>query len=158
MHGPVRALRTTECQDNYSVTCTLCVLASLPQPDLEVRSLRNAARQYPCARPLVLSPRAAAAPEAEQQRRLRRRARGKARFDELLGERRVDRRGAEDAAALLASAESDPEGSPRGDRLHERAGLLAQPFRRRLRALGLEHQRPLRIDGEHAAGETLPAG
>src|SRR5205809_4204267 len=45
LHGPVRALRTTECQDNYSVTCTLCVLASLPQPDLEVRSLRNAARQ-----------------------------------------------------------------------------------------------------------------
>src|SRR5439155_12336826 len=37
---------------------TLCVLASLPQPDLEVRSLRNAARQYPCARPSVLSPRA----------------------------------------------------------------------------------------------------
>src|SRR5438128_6014516 len=34
-------------------------LASLPQPDLEVRSLRNAARQYPCARPFVLSPRAA---------------------------------------------------------------------------------------------------
>src|SRR5437660_7861629 len=33
-------------------------LASLPQPDLEVRSLRNAARQYPCARPSVLSPRA----------------------------------------------------------------------------------------------------
>src|SRR2546422_7352653 len=33
--------------------------ASLPQPDLEVRSLRNAARQYPCARPFVLSPRAA---------------------------------------------------------------------------------------------------
>src|SRR5947209_10906101 len=29
-------------------------LASLPQPELEVRSLRNAARQYPCARPLVL--------------------------------------------------------------------------------------------------------
>src|SRR5436190_6972102 len=29
-------------------------LASLPQPDLEVRSLRNAARQYPCARPLVV--------------------------------------------------------------------------------------------------------
>src|SRR5437870_10590040 len=27
---------------------TLCVLASLPQPELEVRSLRNAARQYPC--------------------------------------------------------------------------------------------------------------
>src|SRR5256885_15606026 len=37
---------------------TLCVLASLPQPDLEVCSLRNAARQYPCARPSVLSPRA----------------------------------------------------------------------------------------------------
>src|SRR5437870_5718600 len=37
---------------------TLCVLASLPQPDLEVRSLRNAERQYPCARPSVLSPRA----------------------------------------------------------------------------------------------------
>src|SRR2546428_10375924 len=37
---------------------TLCVLASLPQPELEVRSLRNAARQYPCARPSVLSPRA----------------------------------------------------------------------------------------------------
>src|SRR2546427_3202089 len=54
-----RALRTTECQDNHSVTGTLCVLASLPQPDLEVRSLRNAARQYPCARPFVLSPRAA---------------------------------------------------------------------------------------------------
>src|SRR5437667_3503866 len=34
-------------------------LASLPQPELEVRSLRNAARQYPCARPFVLSPRAA---------------------------------------------------------------------------------------------------
>src|SRR5216117_4128781 len=34
-------------------------LASLPQPGLEVRSLRNAARQYPCARPFVLSPRAA---------------------------------------------------------------------------------------------------
>src|SRR5439155_12432989 len=33
-------------------------LASLPQPELEVRSLRNAARQYPCARPSVLSPRA----------------------------------------------------------------------------------------------------
>src|SRR5438552_14860760 len=33
-------------------------LASLPQPDLEVRSLRNAARQYPCARPSVLSPQA----------------------------------------------------------------------------------------------------
>src|SRR5947208_1466088 len=33
-------------------------LASLPQLDLEVRSLRNAARQYPCARPPVLSPRA----------------------------------------------------------------------------------------------------
>src|SRR5436309_13714178 len=38
---------------------TLCVLASLPQPELEVRSFRNAARQYPCARPFVLSPRAA---------------------------------------------------------------------------------------------------
>src|SRR5947208_11917133 len=37
---------------------TLCVLASLPQPDLEVRSFRNAERQYPCARPSVLSPRA----------------------------------------------------------------------------------------------------
>src|SRR2546428_5186228 len=37
-------------------------LASLPQPDLEVRSLRNAARQYPCARPFVLSPRAANGP------------------------------------------------------------------------------------------------
>src|SRR2546428_14150543 len=34
-------------------------LASLPQPDLEVRSFRNAERQYPCARPFVLSPRAA---------------------------------------------------------------------------------------------------
>src|SRR5204863_2678257 len=33
-------------------------LASLPQPELEVRSLRNAARQYPCARPSVRSPRA----------------------------------------------------------------------------------------------------
>src|SRR5438128_5828518 len=33
-------------------------LASLPEPELEVRSLRNAARQYPCARPSVLSPRA----------------------------------------------------------------------------------------------------
>src|SRR3989441_6818294 len=55
----IRALRTTECQNNHSVTGTLCVLASLPQPDLEVRSLRNAARQYPCARPFVLSPRAA---------------------------------------------------------------------------------------------------
>src|SRR5256712_13893572 len=54
----IRALRTTECQDNHSVTGTLCVLASLPQPELEVRSLRNAARQYPCARPFVLSPRA----------------------------------------------------------------------------------------------------
>src|SRR6266487_1586133 len=31
---------------------TLCALASLPQPELEVRSFRNAARQYPCARPL----------------------------------------------------------------------------------------------------------
>src|SRR2546426_747976 len=51
---PPRALRTTECQDNHSVSGTLCVLASLPQPELEVRSLRNAARQYPCARPLVL--------------------------------------------------------------------------------------------------------
>src|SRR5260221_2056746 len=59
LHGPVRALRTTECQDNHSAAGTLCVLASLPQPDLEVRSLRNAARQYPCARPFVLSPRAA---------------------------------------------------------------------------------------------------
>src|SRR5947207_6784744 len=58
LHGPVRALRATECQDNHSVTGTLCVLASLSQPDLEVRSLRNAARQYPCARPSVLSPRA----------------------------------------------------------------------------------------------------
>src|SRR3989454_2828542 len=29
-------------------------LASLPQPDLEVRSFRNAERQYPCARPFVL--------------------------------------------------------------------------------------------------------
>src|SRR5438093_856846 len=58
LHGPVRALRTTECQDNHSAAGTLCVLASLPQPDLEVRSLRNAARQYPCARPSVLSPRA----------------------------------------------------------------------------------------------------
>src|SRR5256712_3480282 len=37
-------------------------LASLPQPELEVRSLRNAARQYPCARPFVLSPRAANGP------------------------------------------------------------------------------------------------
>src|SRR5438552_10553158 len=55
----IRALRTTECQDNHSVTGTLCVLASLPQPDQEVRSLRNAARQYPCARPFVLSSRAA---------------------------------------------------------------------------------------------------
>src|SRR5207249_6585461 len=55
----IRALRTTECQNNHSVTGTLCVLASLPQPDLKVRSLRNAARQYPCARPLILSPRAA---------------------------------------------------------------------------------------------------
>src|SRR5438128_5793807 len=36
-------------------------LAYLPQPELEVRSLRNAARQYPCARPFVLSPRAARA-------------------------------------------------------------------------------------------------
>src|SRR5437867_4962183 len=45
----IRALRTTECQDNHSATGTLCVLASLPQPDLKVRSLRNAARQYPCA-------------------------------------------------------------------------------------------------------------
>src|SRR2546425_12943927 len=51
---PPRALRTTECQDNHSVSGTLCVLASLPQPELEVRSLRNAARQYPCARPLIL--------------------------------------------------------------------------------------------------------
>src|SRR5205823_1750731 len=29
-------------------------LASLPQLDLEVRSFRNAERQYPCARPLVV--------------------------------------------------------------------------------------------------------
>src|SRR6266571_3983906 len=57
----IRALRTTECQGNHSVTGTLCVLASLPQPELEVHSLRNAARQYPCARPFVLSPRAARA-------------------------------------------------------------------------------------------------
>src|SRR2546422_6909005 len=62
LHGPVRALRTTECRDNHSVTGTLCVLASLPQPELEVRLLRNAARQYPCARPFVLSPRAASTP------------------------------------------------------------------------------------------------
>src|SRR5438128_8205727 len=48
----IRALRTTECQDNHSVTGTLCVLASLPQPELEVRSLRNAARQYPARDPL----------------------------------------------------------------------------------------------------------
>src|SRR5437773_11700079 len=41
-------------------------LASLPQPDLEVRSLRNAARQYPCARPFVLSPRAAIADQRLQ--------------------------------------------------------------------------------------------
>src|SRR5438552_1356127 len=54
----IRALRTTEYQDNHSVMGTLCVLASLPQPELEVRSLRDAARQYPCARPSVLSPRA----------------------------------------------------------------------------------------------------
>src|SRR5439155_10398568 len=35
--------------ERHSETGTLCVLASLPQPDLELRSLRNAARQYPCA-------------------------------------------------------------------------------------------------------------
>src|SRR5438552_18961468 len=46
----------------FSASCpaqnSRLALASLPQPDLEVRSLRNAARQYPCARPSVLSPRA----------------------------------------------------------------------------------------------------
>src|SRR2546427_2440210 len=50
---------------------TLCVLASLPQPDLEVRSLRNAARQYPCARPSVLSPRAPRSPARARPHRSR---------------------------------------------------------------------------------------
>src|SRR5207244_5213125 len=44
----------------FSASCpaqnSRLALASLPQPELEVRSLRNAARQYPCARPSVLSP------------------------------------------------------------------------------------------------------
>src|SRR3989475_6947932 len=42
----------------FSASCpaqnSRLALASLPQPDLEVRSFRNAERQYPCARPFVL--------------------------------------------------------------------------------------------------------